>query len=476
MINEFRMLCQSKTVRYADMRVVRTRDRGITWKDRSPGPISESFDEGFGIRVVVGDRWGFCASSEMSRRSVQKTFQKALKIAKSGHAVRALDLGTYPAVQAKYHTPIVEDPFELPLDVILTHLETVCREILRIKGISIARAHFNARNRSQTFVSSEGSSIEQDITETGAGMYATAINGGDVQVRSYPNSHGGNTATAGYEFIRSLDLVAHARQIGEEAVALLKARPCPDTTTNVLIGASQLALQVHESLGHSTELDRLFNMELSLAGSSFLDLSKLGSYQLASDIVNVTADATVKGGLGTFGFDDEGVKARKVHLIKNGMFRGYQSSRETAALLGQKSSGAMRADGWSSPPLVRMTNINLAPGNSTLDELLEAAHTGIMLDTNRSWSIDDKRLNFQFATEIAWEIKRGRKGRMLKNANYTGRTPAFWRSCTAIGNNSLWSMWGLNNCGKGEPMQEAHVGHGASPAVFTNVHVGSGRG
>jgi TldD protein len=212
--------------------------------------------------------------------------------------------------------------------------------------------------------------------------------------------------------------------------------------------------------------------EASYAGTSFLTLDKLGSFQYGDPIVNITADATVAGGLGSFGYDDEGVPAQRTPIIRDGLFVGYLTSRETAVQLGQRSNGTMRADGWNAIPLIRMTNINLEPGEWEFEDLIADTDKGIYMSTNKSWSIDDKRLNFQFGTEIAYEIVNGKLGRMLRNATYTGVTPQFWHSCDAICNEKHWSVWGTPNCGKVLPSQVAHVGHGTAPARFRNVQVG----
>jgi TldD protein len=255
-------------------------------------------------------------------------------------------------------------------------------------------------------------------------------------------------------------------------VELLTARQCPSTVTTVILDGPQLALQVHESCGHPIELDRVFGMEAAYAGTSFLTTDKLGHFRYGSDLVNIFADATALTGLGTFGYDDEGVPAQRTPIIRNGVFVGYMSSRETAPIVGQSSTGTMRADGWNRVPLIRMTNVNLEPGAWSLDDLIADTDDGIMMGVNKSWSIDDKRLNFQFGTEMAWEIKAGKRGALLKNATYTGITPQFWGNCDAICDRSHWQLWGTTNCGKGQPGQTMYVGHGVAPARFRNVRVG----
>jgi TldD protein len=308
--------------------------------------------------------------------------------------------------------------------------------------------------------------------ESGAGIEATAVAEGEIQTRSFPNSFGRQQGKAGYEYIREQGLVDHAQRIAEEAVALLSAPPCPSTVTTLILDSTQLALQVHESCGHPIELDRVLGEEASFAGTSFLTRDKLGAFRYGSPIVNIYADATIPGALGSFGYDDEGVPAQRTAIVKDGIFVGYLTSRESAALLGQRSNGAMRADGWNRIPLIRMTNVNLEPGSWAFDDLIADTDDGIYMAVNKSWSIDDKRLNFQFGTQIAYEIKNGRLGQMLKNATYTGITPQFWGSCDAICNGEHWQVWGLPNCGKGEPIQSAHVAHGTAPARFRNVRVG----
>lgn len=252
---------------------------------------------------------------------------------------------------------------------------------------------------------------------------ATAVNGNEVQRRSYPNSHRGDYATRGYEFIRELKLAENADRVREEAIELLSAPECPDIATTIIITGSQVALQVHESCGHPTELDRVLGTEISLAGSSFMTLDKLNKLKYGSDKVSITADATLEGGLGSFGYDDEGVKAQRVELVKDGVFVGYLTSRETARVLNQKSNGTMRAEGWNRIPLIRMTNINLEPGEWNFDQLIADTKDGLLLDMNKSWSIDDKRLNFQFGVEAAWEIKDGKKRKDVQERSLYRHNP-----------------------------------------------------
>ena len=341
-------------------------------------------------------------------------------------------------------------------------------------GVRVASGEMAFTREEKWFASSEGAAIAQTRIQSGAGLQAMAEGSGEVQRRSYPSSFGGDTANSGWEFVESLDLPGNARRIAEEAVALISADPCPAKTTTLILEGSQLALQVHESCGHPAELDRVFGTERSFAGTSFLTPDKLNSLRYGSDLVTLYADATIPGALGSFGYDDEGVPAARTDIVAGGLFTGYLSSRETAARLGLDSGGAMRASGWNRLPLIRMTNVCLAPGNSSLSKMIAETDDGIYAVTNKSWSIDDQRLNFQFATEIGWEIKQGQLGRMLRNTTYQGVTPQFWGSCDAVAGKDEWRPWGLVNCGKGEPMQVMWVAHGVAPARVRNIRVGVG--
>jgi TldD protein len=322
------------------------------------------------------------------------------------------------------------------------------------------------------FMSTEDAEIHQNITWCGGGLMAVAIRNGEVQRRSYPCSFRGDFSTSGFEFFKSLELIEEAERTSREALQLLDSEKCPSTTKDLIIAGDQLALQIHESCGHPTELDRAMGMEADYAGTSFLTPDKLGAFKYGSETVNIVADATVPKGLGTFGFDDEGTPAKQVDLVRKGIFVGYQSSRETASLLDlEGSSGGMRADSPLTLPLIRMTNINLLPGDWKAEEVIEDTQDGVLMETNRSWSIDDRRVNFQFGTEIGWRIKNGSRESMVRNPTYTGNTPVFWGSCDAVTNDD-WRMWGTPNCGKGVPGQVMYVGHGCGTARFRNVQLG----
>jgi TldD protein len=467
-------VAQLRGATYADARVVRREDESISVKNGIVEALGHGQDQGFGVRVIADGAWGFASSAVLTTAEAERVAALAVSIAQASALFKMQDVDLGPPVvsRGEYHTPIIMDPFTVPLERKIETLLKADALMRQAPGVQVARGEMVFIRERKTFASTEGSWVEQEIVESGCGVEATAVGDGEVQVRSYPNSVGRHQMTRGYEFVDEMDLVGHAERIGAEADALLHADTCPSGVMTVVIGGPQLALQVHESCGHPIELDRVFGTEASFAGTSFLTTDKLGgTFRYGSPVVNLTADSMTPGGLGTFGWDDEGVPAQSTPIVREGIFMGYLMSRETARQLGKMSNGCMRASGWNRMPIIRMVNVSLEPGAWKLEDLIADTDVGIFMDVNRSWSIDDRRLNFQFGTEIAYEIKGGKLGRLLKNALYTGITPEFWGSCDAVCDRDHWVVWGTPNCGKGQPMQTAHTGHGAAPARFRNIKV-----
>jgi len=460
---------------YADVRISRILVDNITVKNGMPEIVALSQSKAFGVRTMVNGAWGFASSVEIGKEEIRRTVERSVSIAKASAMLKRKDviLTEEKVEQDKYSTPIKKDPFEVPLEEkleILVRAERLLAEQSPL--IKTSYSYYNAFRENKLFMSTEGAEIEQQITWCGGGFMGIAAKNGEIQIRSFPASFGGNFSTNGYEFFQSLALIEHAKEKGQELAKLFKAEKCPSGEMDVIVTGEQLALQIHESSGHPTELDRVMGTEADFAGTSFLTPEKLRKFMYGSKHVNLVADATTPGGLGTSGYDDEGTKAKKVHLIKEGLFTGYQSSRETAAELNLgESSGGMRADSPLSLPLIRMTNINLLPGDWKKEEIIEDTKDGILVMTSLSWSIDDKRINFQFGTEIGWRIRKGNKEEMLKNPTYMSVTPQFWGSCDAVSKDD-WKMWGYRDCGKGMPSQLMYVGHGCSTARFRNVRVG----
>ena len=463
-----------KGARYADVRVVQTAQQSLAVKNGRVAGLNKRESLGFGVRVLVGDAWGFAASRDLAAGEVDRVAALAVQIAHASALVAGgrVDLGPPVASRGRYLTPIAIDPFTISVEDKLGLLLQAEAGMARVPGAGLRHGSLDFVREHKTFASSEGADIEQTLYEAGGGISVLAISGDEVQRRSYPTPVRQQGA-AGWEFVLALDLPGQAERIASEAVQLLSADECPaGLVTTVILGAEQMALQVHESVGHPAELDRVFGAEAAYAGASFLTPDLLGRFRFGSPVVNLIADARQPGGLGTFGWDDEGVPAGSSALVQAGQFTGYLMSRETAAQLDLPSNGCMRAAGWNRLPLVRMANVSLEPGEWRLADLIADTDDGLYLETNRSWSIDDRRYNFQFGTEMGYEIKRGRLGRLLRNCTYTGTTPEFWNACDAVCNAAHWQMWGVPNCGKGQPSQVIHTGHGAAPARFRGVRVG----
>jgi TldD protein len=466
-------VAQLEGARYADIRIINSRQQTASVKDGHVDGIGDQDSQGFGVRVLIGDSWGFASSAYISRTEIDRVTSLAVKIAKASATVPGdrVDLGPPVSGVGKYTTPIQIDPFSIPLEQKLDLLFRADERLRRNKGVKVAESNVLTVRHEKVFANTEGAFLEQIIYECGGAIAATAVNDAEVQIRSHPNSFR-YQGTGGWEYVTGADLVGHAERVAEEAVALLSADLCPTKETTLILDSSQVALQIHESCGHPTELDRVYGTEAAFAGRSFLTTDKLNNLRYGSSIVNLTADSIRATGLGTFGWDDEGIPASSTPLVKNGEFVGYLMSRETASRLGLASNGCMRAEGWNRIPLIRMTNVSLEPGTWEVADIIADTEDGIYMETNRSWSIDDMRLNFQFGTEMGYEIKKGKRARLLKNCTYAGITPDFWNSCDAIANQKHWTLWGTPNCGKGEPMQTMGTGHGASPARFRNVKVG----
>ncbi|MFB3738782.1 MAG: TldD/PmbA family protein [Candidatus Velamenicoccus archaeovorus] len=459
---------------YADCRIVDEDTESLTVRNQQMEGIDRASSHGLGIRVLVNGYWGFAATARTEEDQIRRTAELAVAIAKAASRLprEPVTLTPVEPVTGSWHSPMEIDPFAVPLRDKVELLMEATRRMQAVKGLAFAEGSIDLFRRRTWLASSEGTAVEQTVVQTGGGIEATALAEGELQRRSYPNSFRGHIAAAGWEHVGTLRLLEEAERVAREAVELLGAKECPSEVTTLVLDGDQVHLQVHESIGHPIELDRVLGMEEAYAGSSFLTPGDRGTLRYGSDLVSITADATLPGGLGSFAWDDEGVPAQRVPIIVDGIFQDFLSSRETAGVTGRSPTGAMRADGWQHLPLIRMTNISLEPREGTLDEIVGDTKDGIYMCTNSSWSIDDKRVNFQFGCELARRIKDGKLTELYRNPNYTGITTEFWGSCDAVGGRGSWVLWGTPNCGKGQPGQVARVGHGASPARFRNVQVG----
>ena len=459
---------------YADARHVRSRREALATRNGAVDEVASDESEGVGIRARVGGAWGFAATRELDRAALERALGDAIAIAAAQPRAPAAPLAPEPPAQGRWESPFEVDPFAVAFEDKLGALLEADEAMRGDRRIAVTSASYMAFCDETIFASTEGALCEQRTVECGGGIAATAVSEDETQVRSFPASFRGDVAQRGYEHFHGLGLAEAAPRVAEEAVALLTAPACPSGRSTIVLDGQQLALQVHESVGHAVELDRVLGLEASYAGTSFVSVADAGSLRYGSELMNVTADATSPGGLGAFGWDDEGVRGRSEPIVRGGVLHGFLSSRETAAEIGlERSGGCMRADGFARQPIVRMTNVNLEPGDAgSLDDLIASTDRGLYLETNRSWSIDNRRLHFQFATEAAWEIVEGERRTLLRNPSYAGTTPEFWSRLDAICAAPEWRLWGLLNCGKGEPGQSMRVSHGAAPARFRDVEVG----
>jgi TldD protein len=459
---------------YAEARHVAGVSERISTRNGAVDEVDRAESEGVGVRVRVGGAWGFAATRDTSRAGLETALERALAVAAAQPRAPKTPLAPEPPARGTWQSAAATDPFTVPLEQKLEHLLAADESMSGDPRIAVRSAHLMSLKEARTFASTEGALCEQLTTDTGGGLMAMAVDGDEVQVRSFPSSHAGGVMQAGWEYFEGLGLEAAGPGVAEQAVALLTAPVCEPGRSTIILDGQQLAIQLHESVGHAVELDRVLGTEASYAGTSFVEVADIGRLRYGSELMNVTADATVAGGLGSYGWDDEGVEARTEPIVRGGVLAGFLSSRESAAAIGlDRSGGCMRAEGFARQPIVRMSNVNLDPGEAgTLEDLIASTERGLYLETNRSWSIDSRRWQFQFATEAAWEIVDGERGRLLRNPSYSGTTTDFWRSLDAICSPSEWSLWGLLNCGKGEPGQLMRVSHGTAPARFRDVQVG----
>lgn len=461
---------------YADVRVVRYLRQNLNCEDERVSGIKDSEDIGFGVRVIADGAWGFAGSGRLTNDEVERVARQAVEIARASATAsrEPVRLIPEPNRQVEFRSTCEVDPFSVPVDRKVGLLLEINRRLLKHTGITKAFSHITLRKDERLLVNSEGSVLSSAVHTTGVVYRATAVGEGDAQSRTYEPP----PRTMGYENINEADLLGNTDRVAEQAIAKLHAKESPVGIKDLILDPHNLALTMHESVGHATELDRALGMEESLAGRSFATPDKLNRLQYGAGIVNFVANNTLPHGLATFGFDDDGVEAQRWHIVEDGVFRGYSTSREVAGVIGlERSVGGCRADHWSSIPIVRIPNLSLAAGREslTLDELISDTDDGIYIEGMGSFSIDQMRCNFQFGGDAFWEIKDGKIVGMLKNVTYQSLTPEFWNSCDAICDERFWIPNGVLNCGKGDPMQISQMTHGAAPARFRRVKVGGAK-
>jgi TldD protein len=477
---------------YADCRLYpEAQSEEIKVENGHLSALNSSKSAGFGVRLLVNGSWGFFATPILERGKIQEIVKRAVHSAAQNAKLQKEKVALAPHAQewpkekvAVYETKVETDPFSISAEQKLTLLasadeamkQTSPKVFWRISEMAIVKTR-------KLFASSDGILADQTFIEAGASVQAHAKEdqGQDTQRRSYPDSHI-YFMQGGYEMIRALNLVKNAATIAKEAEQLLSAPYAPSGKRGVIILPSMLNLHGHETT-HGFESDRVLGTEWTLAGGSFLTsiLPEIGTFKFGSEKINLVADSVIEHGVGTFPFDDEGTPGQRIPLVKSGVWVGMLTSRQTIAQLNAKlgknyftqSSGAMRADGYGNWPVIRMVNIILEPGQTDFEELKKSVPEGtVMFGTNKSWSIDDVRRHFTFGTEIAWE-KVGGTWEMRKNAKYYGDNLNFWRNCQTVCNEKSFQLQGIGSCGKADPLQTMHTGHGSSPAYFTNIQTGS---
>jgi TldD protein len=459
---------------YADIRINRYRRESIATRERQVQSVSRSTSYGFGLRVLVNGTWGFAATNLVDPAAARAAADQAVAIARTNAVLttRKVVLADADRVVTTWANPIKRDPFDVPLETKIAFLMKLNEAALAVTGVTFVSSQILFVDEQKYFASSEGSRITQRLVRTYPQFSTTASDRttGNFQTRGVVD----RAKLIGYEYVEDYPWLQDAEKAGHEVIEKLKAKSVVPGRYDIVVDPSQLFLAIHESVGHSTELDRSLGFEANMAGTSFLKSGDAGKLRFGAKIVNLVGDRTQTGGLATTGFDDEGVKAERWHLVREGMFVDWQTTRELAPLVGQhKSHGCLHADDWSSVPFPRMPNVSLEPAVTevSIDDLFSGIKKGLFIEGRGSSSIDQQRYNFQFGGAVIREITNGKLGAMMKDAAYQSRTPDFWASCDGLGGPSTYRLWGTSADGKGEPGQTNAVSHGCPPARFRNITV-----
>lgn len=455
---------------YGDIRILDTTVQSIRGRDGRIAGVGDSRSIGFGVRVLHRGAWGFAASALLTEAEARRVADLALEIARgSASLIRtAVRLAPEPPHTDTVVTPRAVDPFTIGLDQKTALLLEVMERMQRQEGIARTSASLWTQRDVKLFASTDGARVRFDLLATHGDCGATAIHDGRFASREFNTPYW----RCGYELIQDADLPAQATRVAAEAVEKVRAPAVDAGESDLVLDAEHLSLTIHESCGHPTELDRALGWEANYAGTSFLTPDQLGQFRYGSPQVTLVADNTEPGALASTGYDDDGVAAQRWPIIEQGVFVGYSDSRETAPLIGApRARGSSRADSWASIPIVRIANIGLQPGDARLDDLIADVKNGIFIAGHGSFSIDQRRYNFQFGGDAFWKIENGRRTHMLRDVIYTGITPEFWNRCDAVADASHRRTYGFITCGKGQPGQTGWMTHAASPARFRGVRV-----
>jgi predicted Zn-dependent protease len=424
--------------------------------------------------VVAGEGHAYAATSDLTVSGLRAAARRALEWASfgAGRSLFGAALLPRPKHAASYSSVVRRAWSSVSLEDRIVLVREACRRLdvdARIVDRYAALAH---RSTDVLYLNSDGARIEQHFEHVRPTLVAVANQGSVTQRRT----HGGENCTrqGGLEQVDALGFTEHAAPTAEQAVALLFVPECPTGTADLVLMPGQMVLQVHESIGHPLELDRILGDERNYAGGSFVTPEMFGSYRYGSELLDVTFDPTLPHEAASYAHDDEGTAAQKVFLIRGGVLMRPLGGALSQARSGLPGVACSRACGWQRPPIDRMANLNLEPGASTLSDLVARVESGVLMDVNRSWSIDQQRDKFQFGCEVAWKIDNGEVGQLVRNPGYRGRAANFWRSLDGVGRADTVEVWGASNCGKGEPNQAIHTGHAAPPCLFRDVEVFGG--
>lgn len=460
---------------YVEARYGRRSEETVGFADGRPVTAGRRCSDGWGIRIISGGAWGFASTADVSEAVLGELLTDAFAIADATRLA-----GGAPVTMAA-HGPVVAehqeigsiDPFSVSMADRVELMGSVHAEMQGVDGITATRATLDFHREVMELITSEGTEIRQETGIVGGGYVARAAGNGFGAMRSYPHHGGSDYATGGFEWFESMDFVGNAARTAHEAVLLLNADPCPSMTTTVVLDPAMVGTVLHETVGHATELDRILGHERDSFGSSFVQVHDIGSFPYASPAISVTADATLPGGAGSYGFDGEGVAAQRLALITNGVLVGVTNSRESAAAIGTSSAGTGRVAGWSRIPMARMTNVVLQPGTKTLDELIADVDDGIYITGDATTDIDDNRELCAFGGEIGWRIRRGELAEPVARPILFTDSHQLLRQADAVGSEDESWVTGIFGCGKGQPWQFLFTGQGGPPARFRNVTVGA---
>jgi TldD protein len=468
---------------YCDIRINRYREqfsgyrlspqRGGTQTDEVPF-VNDSQTFGFGVRVIAKGQWGFAASPIVTAAEIARITREAVTVAKANSVLQAQPVRLAPTKSYvdRWTSPHEKDPFAVSVAEKLELIHNAALTIKKNPKVFTAFGALGFHSEDKYFASTEGSSIQQYIVQVYPYLTANAVDfqKGTSRSRSYQVA----PLARGWEYVPAMNLGENAKRIADEVVEHLAAPPVTAGKKDLVLLPSHLCLTIHESIGHSTELDRALGYEANYAGTSFLTVDKMGKFRVGSDLMNIFGDRTTEYALSTVKYDDDGVKTTRFPIIENGIFKHYQTIRDQAHLVDEtESRGCCYADSWGSVPFQRMPNVSLAPGpdETTLDDLIGGVEDGVLIEGTGSYSIDQQRYNFQFGGDAFWEIKGGKKRGMISRVAYQARTPDFWQACDGIAGRSFWQLYGLPNDGKGEPAQTNAMSHGCAPARFRQINV-----